>query len=249
MNHKEKCKQYYQEHKEEQKLAAKKNRERVAKLVEENKLVLPDIKEKICNRCNIMLDITKFSFRKNRNCYESKCKKCRSIEANEYREMNKEKVLKNNRESHKKRKETDPQYSITCTLRSRMNKVLVRPSKNKILLIGTTKKILMEWLEFNLQCDNLTWDGRGDVWHIDHVIPCNKFDLTNQNEQKICMNWTNLKPMLAHKNIAKHDNILLQQCVENEIRLRLFIKKYEYEIDNFLFIDGYKQKGVLNTNQ
>lgn len=129
-----------------------------------------------------------------------------------------------------------------------MSKILIRPYKNKIQLIGTTKEMLLQWLNFNLEFSNyMTWDNRGSIWHIDHVIPCNKFDLTIENEQKICMNWSNLKPMLAFDNISKQDKILLHQCIENEIRLKLFVKKFNYEIDDFLFIDGYKQKGVLNT--
>lgn len=238
MDHKEYCRAYYQENKERHKKKAQENRERIAKLVEEGKVSKPDIKEKECIKCKKLLLIQNFSFRKARNIYESKCKSCRAIEAKNYRENNREKVLENNRKSHKFRMENDKQYSILHTLRSRMNKIIDRKYKpnSNFTLIGSTKEQLVQWIDFNLQFESdMTWKNRGSIWHIDHVIPCNTFDLTKEENQKICMNWSNLKPMFASKNISKQDNILLMQCIENELRLFLFKKQFNIEIDNFLF--------------
>ena len=33
-------------------------------------------------------------------------------------------------------------------------------------------------------------------WHIDHVIPCAKFNVSEVEEQQICFHWTNLCPMV-----------------------------------------------------
>ena len=43
-------------------------------------------------------------------------------------------------------------------------------------------------------------------WHIDHIKPCAKFELTNKEEQLKCFHYTNLQPLWALDNIKKGDN-------------------------------------------
>jgi len=45
-------------------------------------------------------------------------------------------------------------------------------------------------------------------WHIDHIIPCARFDLRKPNEQKKCFNYKNLQPLWAFDNLSKNDKIL-----------------------------------------
>jgi hypothetical protein len=42
-------------------------------------------------------------------------------------------------------------------------------------------------------------------WHIDHIVPCAKFDLTKVEQQKKCFNYTNLQPLWAIDNLLKKD--------------------------------------------
>ena len=52
----------------------------------------------------------------------------------------------------------------------------------------------------------MTWEnhGRGKgKWHIDHIKPCDAFDMNNVNEQKICFHYTNLQPLWQEDNVAK----------------------------------------------
>ena len=51
------------------------------------------------------------------------------------------------------------------------------------------------------------WDNYGE-WHIDHIKPCAKFDLTKLEDQKKCFNYTNLQPLWAIDNYKKRDKIL-----------------------------------------
>lgn len=41
------------------------------------------------------------------------------------------------------------------------------------------------------------------MWHIDHIKPISKFDLTNIEEQKKCFNYKNLQPLWSKENLKK----------------------------------------------
>lgn len=40
-------------------------------------------------------------------------------------------------------------------------------------------------------------------WHVDHIIPCDSFDLFDVEQQKICFHYTNLQPLWAKDNLIK----------------------------------------------
>ena len=50
----------------------------------------------------------------------------------------------------------------------------------------------------------MNWENYGK-WHIDHIKPISKFDMTDQEEQKKCFHWSNLQPLWAEENISKGD--------------------------------------------
>lgn len=39
--------------------------------------------------------------------------------------------------------------------------------------------------------ENMSWDNYGKEWHIDHIIPCNAWNFSNEFENK-CWNYRNL---------------------------------------------------------
>ena len=45
------------------------------------------------------------------------------------------------------------------------------------------------------------------LWHIDHILPCASFDLTDTEQQKRCFHYTNLQPLTAFENWSKHARI------------------------------------------
>lgn len=50
----------------------------------------------------------------------------------------------------------------------------------------------------------MSWENYGfDTWHLDHRIPCARFDLSDPAQQQKCFHYTNLQPMWAAENLAK----------------------------------------------
>jgi hypothetical protein len=46
--------------------------------------------------------------------------------------------------------------------------------------------------------------GMGEnKWHIDHRKPCASFDLTNEDEMRMCFHYTNLQPPMQKRNLSK----------------------------------------------
>lgn len=48
----------------------------------------------------------------------------------------------------------------------------------------------------------MSWENYGK-WHIDHIKPCSKFDLTVKEEQYKCFHYSNLQPLWGPENSAK----------------------------------------------
>lgn len=49
----------------------------------------------------------------------------------------------------------------------------------------------------------MTWKNHGLVWHIDHIKPCAKFDLTDSEQQRACFHYTNLQALPVLENLKK----------------------------------------------
>jgi hypothetical protein len=76
-------------------------------------------------------------------------------------------------------------------------------------LIGCTVGELREHIAKQF-IDGMTWNNHGiytkgntKVWHIDHIIPCYKFDLTKKKDRLVCFNIKNLRPWWAIDNFSK----------------------------------------------
>ncbi len=127
--------------------------------------------------------------------------------ANNYRIENPEKVKQRFKKWAYNKRKNDTEYKILTTLRNRINNVIKRQNGEKafsvIELTGCTVKELKQHLENQFR-DGMDWDNHSTKgWHIDHIIPCCKFDLTNPEEQKKCFHYTNLQPLWWYENLEK----------------------------------------------
>lgn len=99
---------------------------------------------------------------------------------------------------------------IAERVRARLGKQLRKLKANKpcntLELVGCSWDDLKKHLE-NQFAKGMSWANHGRLWHIDHQIPCTKFDLTKEEEVRRCFHFTNLQPLWARENLQKYNKI------------------------------------------
>ena len=135
-----------------------------------------------------------------------------------YRKQNAEKIkdyCKQNRDKIRiyirNKRKTDLNFRLSDNLRKRVRKVLNGKSKSKktMDLIGCSVDFLKKHLENQFQ-PGMSWNNYGnpngdhsECWHIDHILPCASFDLSDPKQQQKCFHYSNLQPLWAEDNISK----------------------------------------------
>jgi hypothetical protein len=136
--------------------------------------------------------------------YTKRVSKKKQLYDKKYRIKNKDKINK----YIKNKRKNNINFRLAGNLRIRTINVLkgINKSKRTLELLGCTVEYLRKHLESKFK-EGMTWDNYGYYgWHIDHIKPCAKFDLSKAEEQKQCFHYTNLQPMWAKENIKKSDN-------------------------------------------
>jgi hypothetical protein len=126
-----------------------------------------------------------------------------------YRAENKDKVCSARRKYKNEKYNTDVHYKLLNNLRSRLRTAIKRNTKSgsTIERLGCSIEEFKLYLESKFQ-EGMTWENYGFYgWHIDHIIPCSKFDFSVPEEQKKCFHYTNLQPLWAKENLVKHNKI------------------------------------------
>lgn len=125
-----------------------------------------------------------------------------------YRSLNKENI-KNHKKKWELKNKNNPIFKIKRNLRRRIHHVLIDgyKSASTFELIGCTPSEFKIYIESKFQ-DGMSWDNYGtNGWHIDHIIPCSSFDLTDPKQQKICFHYSNQQPLWAKDNLKKGKTI------------------------------------------
>jgi hypothetical protein len=140
-----------------------------------------------------------------------------------YREINSEAIKKKQEEFYQKnkleiflkrkiRRNTNLQAKLKHKLRSRLGNALRARRVSKLHrtfdLIGCTPAFLTSYIRSKLHGGMTEQDLLNGKIHIDHIIPCAAFDLTNEEEQRKCFHYTNLQPLWAIDNLKKNAKIL-----------------------------------------
>jgi hypothetical protein len=105
----------------------------------------------------------------------------------------------------KQRASKDTSFRIARNLRRRLNHVLKRKTKlcSAVRDLGCSIEFLKSHLEARFK-PGMTWDNYGKRgWSIDHIRPLVSFDLTDPEQQKQAVHYTNLQPLWASENSSK----------------------------------------------
>ena len=215
-------KKTYQKHKEKRNAYSKeynkKNREKIRKKQQEYGLEHKEYfrawgKEYRKNNAELLSKSHKRWYEKN--------KKKVYLYQKSYRRNNKEKVRRwqktyyerygqeYSKNYHRERCRRDSNYRLKCRVRTRIWDALsgrIKKFSTRVLLDVPNLEFLWQHLERQFQ-SGMTRENYG-LWHVDHIIPCASFDLTDPEQQKKCFHYTNLQPLWAFDNISKGKKII-----------------------------------------
>lgn len=181
--------------------------------------------KKICNKC--LLSQSNDSFYIKSGKLDSTCKVCRLEQKKDYYIKNsdlikqkrknyyynnKDKVRASESKYRKKRREIDNEFKLLCNIRNHINQFLRSGKINKtIQYLGCSVKELKNHLESNFK-PGMTWENYGrNGWHIDHIFPLSKVDMTCKTEIKNALNYKNLQPLWALENLKKSNKTNLKK--------------------------------------
>lgn len=190
--------------------------------------------EKTCTQCHINKSLKNFPKDKlQKSGLRPNCKQCQRQKVNlnyqlskellkekyiknrldkidrvkKYYSLNKIKINKRHNIYIKNRRQSDLNFKLRINLARRILLSLHGKTKSKktLDLLGCSIEFLKQHLESQFKL-GMSWSNYGFYgWHIDHIKPCSKFDLTDPKQQKECFHYTNLQPLLASENWAKRD--------------------------------------------
>lgn len=119
----------------------------------------------------------------------------------------KEHIKKYIREYTRNRRRESIEFRILANCRSRVNKAVKRISRSEEtrILVGCSTEQLRAHLESKFS-EGMTWKNYGKLgWHMDHIKPCDAFDLTKEEDRRACFNYMNLQPLWATDNHKKYN--------------------------------------------
>lgn len=191
---------------------------------------------RICTKCKILQSASNFHVKKyptkngEKDRLHSRCKPCQKKVAADWQKKNrarhnaqqracyrrkKQGVKRKLRQTHKERtiqstkykrerRKNNPTYMMLHNLRNRLGKALKGKCKSATTkaLLGCCIEECRKWIEAQF-LKGMDWSNI----HIDHIIPCASFDMSDPEQQRQCFHYTNLQPLFPKDNLKKSDKI------------------------------------------
>lgn len=184
-----------------------------------------DIKNKYKNlkKCNTCFSIKNLlDFYKDSSSYDgyqNKCIDCTKEYNNSYNpyllESNKKKLkeYKNRKDIKEKDKllkkekyNNDINYKIRSNVGIRINDMIKQTRVNKnnstLYYLGCEIDFFKSYIE-TLFKPEMNWDNHGDIWELDHILPCSSFDFNEEENIFKCFHYTNYQPLFKTTKIAE----------------------------------------------
>ena len=163
---------------------------------------------KLCHKCRAWKPYGDFSKDvRTKDGYTAACKSCQKQYKAAYRRTEQAGAVR--RARRKWRYDNDIDFRLTDCLRKRIRQALAKTKKSAVSfdLLGCTLDEFKRHI-VSLWKPGMSWDNYGvRGWHIDHVIPCAAFDLTDPAQQRECFHYLNLQPLWAQDNWCKSDKV------------------------------------------
>ena len=121
-------------------------------------------------------------------------------EARNNRAKNKEKLTKR----IKDKLENDEGFRLITNYRRRVLHALNGERKNATTkeLVGCSLNDWWSWLERGFSPE-MTRKNTGKIWHVDHIIPVDFYDMKDRQQIKEAFHYSNTQPLLIRDNLSK----------------------------------------------
>lgn len=125
---------------------------------------------------------------------------------------------RNRRRKDDKRRRNKSHHLIKERLSNRLRELLSRKGLQKqngiTKYMGCSPKEMVAHIESRF-CDGMSWSNYGvDGWHLDHIIPCKKFDLSKEEQCYVCFNWRNIRPLWGKDNWTRRHMLHLSEALD-----------------------------------
>ena len=180
---------------------------------------------KICSKCKIDKPLSEYSkdshtisghdhrckicSRKRSKFYRIKNAEKRSAYDKKYRNKKREQINAQRRKNKRKRWHSDTAFRMESLIRKRVNQFLTKKTRSAktMELLGCDIDFLKIYLQYtayaNYYLDFDIENYSSKEYHIDHIVPCASFDLSDSKQQKQCFHYSNLQILGAKENISK----------------------------------------------
>lgn len=175
------------------------------------KPILPDptIKERKCKDCGITKNISDYyKSLRHTGGYFPMCGPCYDLRKKEKRPhfiRTKEYMIEYNKKRYSKIQDRMIR-GMRVRILIELKKVNIKKTRT-LKYLGCDFEFFKEWLEYQFD-DKMNWENYGSYWHMDHVKPCNSYDLSKDEDINECFNWKNYRPLEGIENIIKSDKVI-----------------------------------------
>lgn len=143
-------------------------------------------------------------------------KEINSKRAGEWVKENRERFNAGARDRRRKRYSSDLQYRMEISLRRRLYMAVKNNHSSGLAVMDLGIRIpdFISYIE-SLFEDGMSWSNWGvHGWHLDHIIPISKFDLSDQGDVSRACHYTNIQPLWAKENLSKGAKVQERKSAE-----------------------------------
>ena len=135
-------------------------------------------------------------------------------------------------EKEKYRYHNDIKFRLSKIYKNRLTSY-IKGENNSMKYLKCDLVELQNFIEIQFNKD-MSWENKGTVWELDHVVPISKFNLEKLNHIETCFHWCNLKPLYKSDNRKKSNKFF-----KNIIKTHQNFALHYSQIHNLNYINIY----------